>query len=119
MNKFAKYVPEEDKKKQREHIGAMGGVVVVRCDDNDNFTCNMTHEEYLHHLKNFTLTGGVFLRSRSTYDYRGEPHYAPEQYMFVEFGPQNMRLPEDCVYSSIVFDNDGTVVGELPGEGPM
>lgn len=24
MNKFAKYVPEEDKKKQREHIGAIG-----------------------------------------------------------------------------------------------
>lgn len=100
--------------------GGSTGFVVVRVDINGNPTCNMTRDEYNKHIRDFAISGGVFIYAREESHVSDGVYYECEQYFITSFAKDRMVLPHECPYSAIMFDSDdGTLIAELAGTGPM
>ena len=120
MNKFAKYVPESDKKKQREHIGAAGSIADL-CEKVGKVS--LMHEQLgfswhaddgVNSIVEYTSTFGMFEEGK-VYDvvldgtrYEGLVAYYNDDEEYVAIGAEEYDLDEGIIDSEypFIFRND-------------
>lgn len=119
-SKFAKYVPEEDKKKQREHIGAAGSIADL-CEKVGKVS--LMHEQLgfswhaddgVNSIVEYTSTFGMFEEGK-VYDvvldgtrYEGLVAYYNDDEEYVAIGAKEYDLDEGIIDSEypFIFRND-------------
>lgn len=120
MNKFAKYVPEEDKKKQREHIGAAGSIADL-CEKvgkvslmHEQLDFSWHADDGVNSIVEYTSTFGMFEEGK-VYDvvldgtrYEGLVAYYNDDEEYVAIGAEEYDLDEGIIDSKypFIFRND-------------
>lgn len=123
MNKFAKYVPEEDKKKQREHIGAVGASDLPFGETSNLVTDIVMTEDYSLSVKltganvfeTYTLTIGDQVFGNLSWHY----HPMSGGPAFYHLGAESdMWSSEEYPFMLAVFEMEIEENGDIPASVP-